>query len=173
MQHRRAEVRNFLRSKFGDLVTEEMVQAVIDAQDAEKAESLKVTTPCIVCATKARLKNSPFFASRGMDWPTTEVAGHQAHLCCSSEAEHLAMTVSHGILLIDGRGIGRWSTNDRVIPEDCAALLKAMGLAPSLDTEATRRARDTEAAMFLRDYRANPPIPDIEQLAEMRARQLG
>lgn len=128
----------------------------------------EITTPCLVCATKGRA-GSEFFATRGTDWPTTEVAGHQVHRACASDAEHLARTVADGGLAIDA-GVARWTSNDRAVPDDCAALLAALGLAPGIDLAATAAANRAGMLEALAAYRAaQPPEPSAEELAEMRA----
>ena len=131
---------------------------------------MDITTPCASCAAQARRKNSPFFASRGLDWPLAEVAGHPVHRACASEIEHLARTAADGTLAIDPDGTGRWTTNGSAIPPDCAYTLDALGLAPGLDLAATARAYVTETAAFLKSYRDNQPaFASGEELAEMRA----
>jgi hypothetical protein len=130
----------------------------------------EITTPCAVCAAHAELKNSAFFADRGMDWPTTEVAGRTVHKTCASEIEHLARNAADGTLAVGPDGIGRWTTNNSVIPGDCAALFAAFDLAPGLDLAATAAARDTETAAFLAAYRASQPATaSPEEIADMRA----
>jgi hypothetical protein len=131
-------------------------------------------TACTVCHVQALLKGSEFFAARGLDWPMTAVltpAGGavRVHKACASEAES---AVRHADDLdIDVAGIGRWTTNDQVIPDDSAAMLIALGLAQGLDLGATAAARDTETRKFLAAYRERMAghVPDDEELAEMRA----
>jgi hypothetical protein len=129
-------------------------------------------TACTVCHVQAILKDSEFFAARGLDWPMTVVltpggGAVRVHKACASEAES---AVRHaGDLDIDVAGVGRWTTNNHVIPDESAAMLIALGLAQGLDPEATAAARETETRAFLAAYRANPPVVDAEQLAEMRA----
>jgi hypothetical protein len=129
-------------------------------------------TPCTVCHVQAILKNSEFFAARGLDWPLTLTPGPidwtvQVHKACASEVE---ATIRHaGDLAIDAAGVGRWTTNNQVIPDDSAALLFALGLARGLDPKATAAACDAETREILAAYRAKLPKPNAEQLAEMRA----
>jgi hypothetical protein len=130
----------------------------------------EITTPCVVCATHARLKGSEFFASRGLDWPTRTVAGHTVHLTCDDEVENLYRYAKDGTLAISADGVARWTTNGTVIPADCAALFAALGLADDLDLAATTAARDTETAAFLADYRASQPATaSAEEIAGMTA----
>lgn len=132
--------------------------------------SVEITTPCVVCATHARVKHSPFFATRGHGWPVTQIAGHRVHKACASEAEFLAGAVENGELLIDGSGVGRWGPSGQVVPADCAALLVALRLAPGLDEAATADARQAQTRAFIEEYRAAQPAePSAEELSEMRA----
>lgn len=135
--------------------------------------SVRLTaTACTVCHVQAILKDSEFFAARGLDWPLSAVltpAGSavQVHLACKSEAES---AIRHaGDLDIDVAGVGRWTTNNTVIPDESAAMLIALGLAQGLDPEVTAAAREAETQAFLAAYRANPPQVTDEQRAEMRA----
>ena len=129
-----------------------------------------VTTPCAVCAGKSDDGRKAFFATRGLDWPVTEVAGHNVHRACAHEAEFAARRAADGTLAVGPDGIGRWTTNGSVIPDDSAALFAALGLAPGLDVAATAAARDAEVREVLARYRASQPAePSPEQLTEMRA----
>lgn len=60
--------------------------------------------------------------------------------------------------------VWRWTSNDAVVPLDAAA---DYGI--PVDQAAQRVARDAEIQAFVAAYRANPPQPSAEQLAEMRA----
>jgi hypothetical protein len=60
-------------------------------------------------------------------------------------------------------GVWRWSSNDAVVPLDAAA---AYGI--PVDPDAQRDARAAEVAALVDAYRANPPQPSAEDLAEMR-----
>lgn len=129
-----------------------------------------ITTPCIVDAANAIAKGSEFLASRGLDWPLAEVAGRKVHKCCVSDAEHAVRAAADGTLVVGADGVGRWSTNGRVIFDDMAALFIALGLGEGLDLAATREAHDTETRQFIEQYRASQPAEaSPEELAEMRA----
>lgn len=137
---------------------------------AAEGKLVRITTPCAVCATQARTKNSEFFASRGLDWPTVEVAGRAVHRTCAHDAEALVRDVATGQLLISPGGVGRWVSNGRAIPADCAALFAALGLTPALDLAATAAACGVEARDAIERYRARQPAqPSAEALGEMRA----
>lgn len=127
-----------------------------------------ITTPCAVCAAQAPVK--PFFATRGLDWPLTEVAGHVVHKACAHDAERRVRDVETGQLVVGPDGIGRWASNGHAIPGDCAVLFAALGLAPTLDLAATAAANDAEAADAIERYRAAQPAqPSDEERAEMLA----
>jgi hypothetical protein len=128
----------------------------------------EITTPCLLCATEAVHKGSAFFASRGVDWPLTEVAGRAVHKACASTAEHAVLSAADGSLMVGPDGIGRWNTSGRAIPADAAAVIEAFAPATGMDLAATERAHQAEQAAALAAYRANPPQPDAEQLAGMR-----
>lgn len=130
---------------------------------------IEITTPCTVCATEAAFRNSAMFASRGLDWPLTTVAGYQVHKCCTTEIERRVADVRDGGLVIGEDGVGRWASNGQAIPDDCAAMFAALGLTPLLDAAATAAARQAETEKALAAYRANPPQATGEHLAEMRA----
>ncbi len=128
------------------------------------------TTPCVVCAIQAQVKNSAFFATRGLDWPTREVAGHTVHLACAHDAETRVRDVADGSLVVGADGVGRWASNGHAIPGDCAALFAALDLAPALDLAATAAANDAETIAAIERYRAAQSAqPSAGQLAEMRA----
>jgi hypothetical protein len=127
----------------------------------------QITTPCIVCATTARFKGAVLFADRGMDWPVTTVGGHQVHLACLSDANHLILSASD-ITVIDG--VARWNGSGRALFDDSVALLQALGLHEDIDPAATEAARKDETARALDAIRSAPPAePSAEELAEMRA----
>ena len=131
---------------------------------------MEITTPCAVCAAQATTKASAFFASRGLDWPLTEVADHPVHKCCAHEIEDLARAAADGILAVGPDGIGRWTTNGHAIPDDCAAMFAAFGLAPGLDVAATVAANEAETREAIERYRTSQPArPSAEEVAEMRA----
>lgn len=178
MDVREQEVRAALERRLGKhMVTGELVELTMAGLEAEAAgraipaqeQGIVITTKCIVCATYARMKNSPFYAGRGVDWPVTQIAGQWVHVCCSDDVTRRIADIEDGSLVIDAHGVGRWASNGHVIPEECAVMFAVLGLAPELDVDATAEARDVETAKFLRAYRENPPQPDAEQLAEMRA----
>jgi hypothetical protein len=128
-----------------------------------------ITTPCLVCAVQARLKHSAFYAARGPDWPLTQAGGHAVHRACARDAESLIGYSQDGTLTVTG-GVGRWATNGRAIPGDCAALAAALGLAPGLDLAATAAANDAEAAEAIARYRDRQPAEaPAEERAEMLA----
>lgn len=130
-------------------------------------------TACTVCHVQAVLKDSEFFAARGLDWPMTVVLTEgggavQVHKACASQAES---AVRHSQDLdIDVNGVGRWTTNNQVIPDESAAMLIALGLAQGLDLGATAAARETETRAFIAAYRSRLATEGFsgEQLAEMR-----
>ena len=62
-----------------------------------------------------------------------------------------------------------WKSNGRSPMDDMLAAWVVLGIITREQARATSEARQTETAAFLADYRANPPQPDAEQLAEMRA----
>jgi len=129
-----------------------------------------ILTPCIVCKTQAQQKGSAFFADRGLDWPVTVVAGRTVHKACASDAEHLVKVVAEGGFEVDAAGVGRWTSNGTVPPADSAALLASLGLAGSMDLEASAIVRERETLEFLARYRASQPAePSGEELFEMRA----
>lgn len=130
-----------------------------------------ITTPCAVCAVHARLKNfARLLVGRGMDWPVRVVAGRRVHLACASEAEHLAGYATDGTLAVGPDGVGRWTTNGQVLPDDSAALIARLGLAPALDLAATSAARAAETADFIAAYRLGQPAQaGPEELARLRA----
>ena len=70
---------------------------------------------------------------------------------------------NNGHLLIDENGVGRWATNGRVIPHDCAEQAYCGGL--PIDIGATQRAENEEFKEFLKNYRE--PEYDAETLTEM------
>ena len=129
---------------------------------------MDITTPCIVCAVQAQVKNSAFWASRGPDWPVTEVAGHTVHAMCAHEAGYLA---AHACEIATAAGVARWTTSGHVLPQDCAALVVALGLAEGIDLAATAAARDTETRAAIEQYRAQRAGHghSPEELAGMRA----
>jgi hypothetical protein len=130
----------------------------------------KRTTPCAVCAAQAEAEGSAFFATRGLDWPLTEVAGRQVHKACASDAVYLVRAAADGALIVDGAGVGRWAANWRAIPGDCVALAAALGLAPGIDADATAAASAVEAAAAVARYRAAQPAQaSAGEAAEMRA----
>jgi hypothetical protein len=133
----------------------------------QKDSAAGIVTPCTVCATQARAGKA-FFADRGLDWPTVIVARRLVHKVCAGDAEWLEQSI--GDLLIDGDGVGRWVTNNSVIPDDAASLIVAFGLAPGLNVEATRAARVTDTREAIERYRASQPAEaSAEEIAEMRA----
>jgi hypothetical protein len=129
---------------------------------------IQITTPCGVCAVHAAYKGAPFFATRGLDWPTTEVAGHTVHLCCASEVRSLVDHVAANEMDVTD-GIARWTTNGHVIPGDCAALIVAFGLA-EIDVAATAAAREAETQAVLAAYREQRALHGYseEEKFEMR-----
>lgn len=131
-----------------------------------------IATPCAVCAAQARLKGfSPFWAARGMDWPTRVIGERVVHLACASEAEHL--TAAAADLEISPEGVGRWTASGQVLPGDTAAIMARLGLAPGLDQAATATARDAQTAEFVAAYRAALTVRTPEEIArhehELRA----
>jgi hypothetical protein len=130
-----------------------------------------ITTPCAVCAVQARHKNfARFWVARGADWPTRIVAGRRVHLACASEAEFLAKAVEAGDLEISDTGVGRWVTSGQVVPDDTAALLARLGLAPALDLAATSASREAQTAEFVTAYRLSQPAQaSAGEIAEMTA----
>jgi hypothetical protein len=153
-----------------ELARESAARLAAYAAEEAAAAGPEITTPCTVCAVHARLKSSAFFAARGLDWPLTEVAGHPVHKCCASEIGHLERNAAEGILAIGPDGIGRWTTNGTAIPDDCAALFAAFGIAPGLDTAATAAAHLAETrAAIARYVAAQPAQASAEEIADMRA----
>lgn len=131
---------------------------------------MNITTPCIVCATQAQVKGSAFFATRGLDWPVTEVAGRTVHKACASDAEHIVQVIAAAELEVSATGIARWASNSRPLFADTVALIVALGFGEGIDPAATARAQEKDTAAFLAQYRATHPAePDAEQLHEMRA----
>jgi hypothetical protein len=129
-----------------------------------------ITTPCVVCAVQARLKDfAPFWLDRGADWPTRltgEREDRRVHLACASEAGYLARVVGEGGRAIDRAGVGRWTTNGQAVPDDSAALLARLGLAPGLDLAATAAARGAQTREALDAYRAAQAARTPDEIAE-------
>jgi hypothetical protein len=160
-----------------DYLTREQAAPRWEHVDREIDRADGITTPCAVCAVQARLKNfAPFWAGRGADWPTTLVGDEQprrVHRSCASDAQYLARVVAEGGLDVGPDGIGRWTSNGQAVPDDSAALLARLGLAPGLDLAATAAVRDAETAEFLAAYRAavhaRTPAQAAEHEAELAA----
>jgi hypothetical protein len=62
----------------------------------------------------------------------------------------------------------RWASNDSCPMDDMLAAWVTIGEITIEQAMATSDARAGETQAFLAAYRANPPQPDAEQLAEMR-----
>lgn len=63
----------------------------------------------------------------------------------------------------------RWSSNNSCPMPDMLAAWLTLGLITREQADATVAARDVDTQAFLAEYRKNPPVPDAEQLFEMRA----
>ena len=72
-----------------------------------------------------------------------------------------------GELLLDSDGAGRWKSNGRYIPDECAYYGYLGGVPINLD--ATEVKRDRQVDEELAQYRRNWKPPSEEALAEMRA----
>lgn len=62
-----------------------------------------------------------------------------------------------------------WAANDRHPHDDMLAAWLVLGLITDQQARATSEAHAVAAAGFLAAYRANPPQPSAETLADMRA----
>jgi hypothetical protein len=129
----------------------------------------EITTPCLVCAVQAALKDSAFWAGRGLSWPVAEVAGHTAHKACASEVEHLIAVI--GGLAVDAAGVPRWTASGNVPPDDTVALIIAFGLAGGIDAVAASAAYAEQTAEAIAAYRRERELQGYsdEELAQMAA----
>jgi hypothetical protein len=66
-------------------------------------------------------------------------------------------------------GVLRWASNGRCPLDDMLAAWLVLEVITMDQAEATSTARRAEDARFLEEYRSADPVPDGEQLAEMRA----
>ena len=64
-------------------------------------------------------------------------------------------------------GVVRWLSNNSVPPVDCMEQWQSIGM--DFDFDASMEVRKLNMADFLAKYRANPPKPDAEMMAEMRS----
>lgn len=62
-----------------------------------------------------------------------------------------------------------WTSNGRHPMDDMLAAWLVLGVISEAQAQATTDARQRDMDAFLTAYRASPPQPDAEQLAEMRA----
>lgn len=81
----------------------------------------------------------------------------------AEEAEHALSKVTHPTA-----DVLTWESNDRQPMDDMLAAWLVLGLINERQAIATTEARDQATAEFLTAYRANPPQPSAEDLAEMR-----
>jgi hypothetical protein len=66
-------------------------------------------------------------------------------------------------------GVLRWSSNGRCPHDDMLAAWLVLEVITMAQAEATSAARRAEDARFIEEYRSADPVPDGEQIAEMRA----
>lgn len=82
----------------------------------------------------------------------------------AEEAERALSKVTHPTA-----NVLTWESNDRQPMDDMLAAWLVLGYITEAQAAATTEARDQATAEFLSAYRANPPQPSAEDLAEMRA----
>jgi hypothetical protein len=118
------------------------------------------TNSCIVCV--------PLAFRRDVQWPTTEIAGHQVHLACQHELRHALESLSR---LVDRTApVLRWASNNQSPFADLTGLWVRLGEITEAQANATEYSRQQESAKFLRAYReAQPAEPSAEEMFEMRA----
>jgi hypothetical protein len=104
----------------------------------------------------------------------TDVKRYQARMTergdfwpAGDDAEGIAMTLE--LTERPGAAVLRWECNGRFPQDDMLAAWLVLGVISEQQAEATSEAHDADTKKLLAEYRANPPQPSPEQLAEMRA----
>jgi hypothetical protein len=115
---------------------------------------------CFVCGDKPVAR----FRDR---WPTVEITGLPVHKGCQRE---LASAFEFWPKVADSSALVlRWASNDHEPFDDLLDLWAKLGYISAEQRAATNAARALETEAFLAAYRANPPKPSAEELAEIRA----